>query len=178
MNTGQTLLTIGALALLSTAILSFNKTLSRSDINLAQNRYRLEALSILTSYIEQASQYYFDEVSTDTTSGKQLADFTDPAQLGFDNNDNGIIDDFDDFNNYTVVDTGISGIPYQVNFQVEYVELQGNQLVPATSRQYNKKMTIRITDDYPEALIFKYQNGQKIKDTLELSFINTYWFYD
>ena len=109
MNSGQTLLTFGALILLTITILNFNKTLSYHDISLSQNRYKLEAISILTSYIEQTSQYFFDEATTDTSSGKDLPDFTPPANLGFDANDNGVIDDFDDFNNYTVIDTGISG---------------------------------------------------------------------
>ena len=61
MTTGQTLITILALALLSLAVLNVNRGLSSHDVSLAQNRYRLEALSIATSYIEQASQYYFDE---------------------------------------------------------------------------------------------------------------------
>lgn len=87
MNTGQTIITFGALILLTFAVLNLNKSLSYSDISLAQNRYRLEALSILTSYIEQASQYFFDEASTDTTNEKKLIDFSLPNNLGFDADD-------------------------------------------------------------------------------------------
>jgi len=178
MNTGQTIITMGALILLTVAVLNFNKTLSYSDISLAQNRYRLEALSIITSYIEQASQYYFDEVSTDTTSAKQLSDFTLPNNLGFDSNDNSIIDDFDDFNNYTVIDTGISGIMYRVHFKVDYVKLQGDQVVTSSNKEYNKRMNISVTDNFSDPLIYKYINGQKVKDTLSVSFVNCYWFYN
>lgn len=178
MNSGQTLLTFGALILLTIAILNFNKTLSYHDISLSQNRYKLEAISLLTSYIEQTSQYFFDEATTDTSSGKDLPDFTPPANLGFDGNDNGVIDDFDDFNNYTVIDTGISGLAYKINFNVTYVRLNNGQLLPSSSKQYSKMMTIKITDNYSDPLLFKYVNGEKVRDTLQISFVNTYWFYD
>jgi len=178
MNTGQTLLTICALALLSLAIFNVNKMLIHSDYTLAENRYRLEALSLLTSYIEQASQHYFDEASTDTTTGKTINDFVLPAQLGFDGNDYGVIDDFDDFHGYTKVDTGRSGVVYKNYFQVKYVKLQGNQIVNSSNREYHKRMTIFITDNYNPPLLYKYVNGVQERDTLKMSFVYSYWFYN
>lgn len=178
MQTGQMLLTLGALVLLSMGILNLNRHLATSDIQLAQNRYRLEALSIMTSYVEQASQYFFDEVSTDTTSEKNLADFTAPNHLGFDPDDSSRVDDFDDFCNVTLIDTGNSGVVYKVMFQVDYVKLQGDSIVPSNQREYNKRMTISITDNYADPLLFKYVNGIKQRDTLRISVVNSYWFYN
>ncbi len=178
MNTGQTMLTFGALTLLSFVILNLNKNLGQSDISLAQNRYRLEALSIMSSYIEETSQYFFDEASTDTLTYKTLNDFTLPNQLGMEHNDYGVPDDFDDFNNYSVKDTGMSGVIYKLNFKVEYVQLVGSAMVISISRKYNKQMTISISDNYADPLIFRYKNGVKIKDTLQVSFVNSYWFYN
>ncbi len=178
MNTGQTLITFGAFMLLSVIVLNLNRNLSNNDISLAQNRYRLEALSLLTSYIEQTSQYFFDEASTDTSSEKRLSDFAAPDQLGFDYNDNGEIDDFDDFNNYTIIDTGRSGVRYRISFQVDYVKLQGNQAVHSNSREYHKRMTIFVTDDYNDPVLYKWINGQKVRDTLKVSFVHSYWFYN
>jgi len=178
MNTGQTLITLGALILFSIAAFNINKTLTHCDISLAQNRYRLEALSLLTSYIEQTAQYFFDEASTDTSSGKNLADFTAPAYLGFDANDNGILDDFDDFNGYVKADTGRSGVVYSDSFHIEYVKLQGNSVVPSGTKEYHKRMTIYITDSYDPPLLYKYVNSQKVRDTLKVSFVHSYWFYN
>jgi len=178
MNTGQILLTIGALVLLSLAIFNINNMLFHCDISLAENRYRLEALSLLTSYIEQASQYFFDETSTDTSSEKNLQDFTSLANFGFDENDYGEIDDFDDFHNYVKIDTGRSGVVYRNMFKVEYIKLVGNDIVVSSNKEYHKRMTIYITDDYNPPLIFKFVNGQKMKDTLSVSFIHSYWFYN
>ncbi len=178
MNTGQTLLTFGALFVLTIAIFNNNRHLAHNDISLAQNRYKLEALSLISSHLEQALGYYFDEASTDTVSEKRLNDFTLPNDLGFENNDNNVIDDFDDFHNYTIIDTGRSGIPYRISFHVEYVELQNGVLVPSNSRQYYKRITIRATDNYADPLIYHYSGNQKIKDTLKVSFVNSYWFYN
>ncbi len=178
MQGGQTLLTIGALMLFSFAILNINRSLGENDIDLAQNRYRLEALSLITSRIEEASQYYFDEASTDTTSEKRLNDFTDPANLGFDPDDGGEIDDFDDFNGYTEVDTGRSGVIYQISYQVDYVDLNGGQIVHSSTKKYHKRMQIFISDNYSDPLLYRYRNGVKVRDTLEVSFVYSYWFYN
>lgn len=178
MGTGQTLITLGAMVLLSFVVMNLNRHLSTNDISLAQNRYRLEALSLLTSYIEQTSQYFFDEASTDTSSEKNLSDFATPGNLGFDSNDNGEIDDFDDFNNYAIIDTGRSGVRYHIAFEVDYVKLQGNQILTSSSREYHKRMKISVTDDYSDPLLYRWQGGQKIKDTLRVSFVQSYWFYN
>lgn len=178
MNTGQTLLTIGALMILSLAVFNVNKMLLNCDFSLSENRYRLEALSLLTSYIEQASQYYFDEASTDTTSQKNLQDFTSPANLGLEDNDNGEIDDFDDFHQVVKIDTGRSGVIYKNYFVVDYVDLQGTSIVSSNEREYHKRMTIFIMDNYNPPLLYKFINGAKVRDTLKVSFVHSYWFYN
>ena len=178
MRSGQTLITMGALALLSLAVLNVNKTLTYCDVSLAQNRYRLEALSLLTSYIEQASQQFFDEASTDTSSAKNISDFSLPSNLGFEYNDNYTIDDFDDYNNYTKLDTGRSGVIFRGTFKVEYVKLSGTSVITSTEREYHKRMTIFITDAYNPPLLYRYQNGNRIRDTLRISFVQSYWFYN
>lgn len=185
MHTGQTLLTLGALILLTIAILNVNRGLSEIDISLDQNRYRLEALSLMTSYIEQATQYFFDEAVADTNATeKDVTSFTPPDQLGFDANDydptygDTLIDDFDDYNGYVKIDTGRSGVVYKVMFKVQYVKLSGNKIVPSTSKEYHKMMTIYIVDNYNPPLIYKYVNGKKVRDTLKISFVYSYWFFN
>jgi len=178
MNTGQTLLTIGALMILSLAVFNVNKMLLHCDFSLSENRYRLEALSLLTSYIEQTSQYFFDEASTDTSSQKNLQDFTSPGNLGLESNDYGEIDDFDDFHQVVKIDTGRSGVVYRNFFQVEYVKLQGASIVASSDRQFHKRMTIFTMDNYDPPLLYKYANGVKVRDTLKVSFVHSYWFYN
>ncbi|NOQ97435.1 MAG: hypothetical protein GQ561_04650 [Calditrichae bacterium] len=178
MGTGQMMLTIGALALLSLAILNLNSNLNNNDISLAQNRYRLEALSLMTSYLEQATMYFFDESSTDTASAKLLTDFTLPNNLGLEGNDSSQVDDFDDFNNMTRIDTGLSGIIYKVMFKVDYVQIVGDSIKPSGNREWNKRMTISVTDNFAEPILYRNVSGDQVRDTLTISFVNSYWFYN
>jgi hypothetical protein len=178
MGTGQMMLTIGALALLSLAILNLNTNINNNDISLAQNRYRLEALSLITSYLEQATMYFFDEASTDTTSEKNLSDFTHAGNLGFDALDSMQIDDFDDFHNLVRIDTGLSGVIYKVMFEVDYVQIVGDSIKHSSNREWNKRMTISVTDNYAEPVLYRNVSGDKVRDTLTISFVNSYWFYN
>jgi hypothetical protein len=178
MGTGQMMLTIGALALLSLAILNLNTNINNNDISLAQNRYRLEALSLITSYLEQATMYFFDEASTDTASAKLLTDFTHANNLGLEGTDSSQIDDFDDFNNMTRIDTGLSGIIYKVMFKVDYVQIVGDSIKTSGNREWNKRMTISVTDNFAEPVLYRNVSGDKVRDTLTVSFVNSYWFYN
>lgn len=178
MGTGQSMLTLGAMMLLTMIILNFNRMMNHIDQSLDFNRFHLEALSIMTSHVEQLSQHFFDEVSTDTTSEKELSDFASPYQLGFELNDSSIVDDIDDLNGYTVVDTGISGVVYNVNYAVDYVTLQNNLITHSNNRQYNKRIAIGVSDAYDPPLIYTVQNDSLIRDTLKISVVVSYWFYN
>jgi hypothetical protein len=179
MNMGQSLLTLGALILVSVIILNFNITANNVSASLDYDRYRMEAVSVLTSHIEQMSQYFFDEASTDTSNEKFLANFTAPNMLGIDGNDNGIYDDIDDMRGLAVTDTGISGVRYIVRYDVDYVTLNANQIVHSDARQYHKRIKITVIDGYTPPLIYHYNNNsQKIRDTLSVSVVVSYWFYN
>jgi hypothetical protein len=179
MNTGQMMLTIGALALLSLAVLNLNSSLNENDVSLAQNRYRLEALSLITSYMEQATMYFFDQCQADTLSLKHINDFTLAGKLGPESEDSTEFNDFDDFNNYTTIDTGLSGVIYRVMFEVDYVSLVGDSIEYSGVRQWHKRMTIKVTDNYDDPpLLYRNVSGDRIKDTLKISFVQSYWFYN
>jgi hypothetical protein len=177
MHTGQIMLTIGALGLLTLAILNLNRSINENDVSLAQNRYRLEALSLMNSYIEQATSLYFDEVTTDTTQEKNINTFSHILQT--ETNDSGVFDDFDDYNNLVLIDTGLSGVEYKVMFRVEYVQLQGDSLKVSGNREWHKLMTISVTDNYPgEPLLYRNFGSEKVRDTLQLQYLNSYWYYN
>jgi len=174
---GQTIITIGAMTMLVLAILNFNANLVKVSDSLDQDRYRLEALSMLSSYIEMASQYYFDEATLDTSIAATVSDFTPPKFLGMEANDTSGFDDFDDFHGVTLQDTGRSGIVYNVSFDVRYVLLVGSTIQPSTDREYNKQMEVRITDAYDPPLIHDLLEPS-VHDTVKMSFVLGYWFYN
>lgn len=178
MNTGQTLITLGALMFLTSAVLDLNRFIANNDISMTQNQYRMEALSLLNAYIKEASAQYFDEAATDPAADKRVADFVAPEALGADANDNGQIDDFDDYHSLTVIDTGMSGVPYQLNFEIDYVNLPTDKVTTSAAREYHKRMKISIHDNYNQPMIFKWVGGTKVRDTLSVSFVKSYWFYN
>ncbi|MEL6823354.1 MAG: hypothetical protein AAFP70_16470 [Calditrichota bacterium] len=175
---GQYIITFAAMIMLTVTVMNLNNNLADSDINLSQNRYRMEALSIMNSYAEKAVQEYFDEASTDSTCRKQLTDFTLPANLGADAGDGGAIDDFDDYHKTAILDTGQSGVIYRLTFEVEYVQLSGQQLISASTPQYVKRMRISLTDNYADPIIYRNDSGVQIKDTLTQEVVYGYWFYN
>lgn len=181
MNTGQTIITLGALMFLGITVLNMNRSFSESDVSLLQNQYRMEALSLLNTYQAQTCTRFFDETCMSLNSDKRVNNFTAHNGLGMGAGDNGVPDDFDDYNNYAVTDTGASGMIYKIFFKVDYVNLSGNQIVAAGARTYHKRMKIFVTDTTgvgEEPLFYRWQDGDKIKDTLSVSFVNSYWFYN
>ena len=178
MNTGQSLLTLGALMLITITILNFYGMMNNIESALDYSRFRLEAVSVLTSRIEQVSQYFFDEASTDTSNASTLGDFSAPSSLGLETGETNF-DDIDDFNGVTLQDTGRSGVIYNVSFAVDYISLQGSgQISHSNQREYHKRVRVSVTDSYNPPLLVRTQNGVEVRDTLRVSYIVSYWFYN
>ena len=178
MNTGQSLLTLGALIMVSIISLNFYRANNEISSSLDFDRFRVEGMAILTSQVEQLSQYYFDEITTDTTSSKRLIDMTSPYSLGLEANDSGRVDDIDDLRGMVVVETGLSGVSYRVLTDVEYVTLSNDQFVFSGSRQYHKRVRVSVYDGYNIPLIYHIVGEDRVKDTLKMSVTISYWFYN
>ncbi|MFZ0389781.1 MAG: hypothetical protein WAN36_04930 [Calditrichia bacterium] len=166
MHGGQILITMGALVLLTLVVLNVNKSLNANDEYLNQTRFGLEAVSLGTSIIEQASQLPFDEVSWDSTKiEKKVSDFTNPNSLGKDFGETTMasFDDFDDFNAFTRAETTAQNI-YNLKCLVEYVNA-GTPNVKSVNRTYCKKLTIAISTPYSP-------------DTLKMGYVHGYWYFN
>lgn len=181
MNTGQTMITLGALMFLGITVLNMNRSFSDSDVALVHNQYRMEALSLMNTYKEEALTRFFDESCTDLASAKRVNDFTDAGSLGMSVSDGGVPDDFDDYHNYSLTASGASGVVYKIFFTVDYVSLSGSEIVASASRTYHKRMRIYVTDNTAagdDPLFYHWKNGLKERDTLSVSLVNSYWFYN
>ena len=181
MNTGQTIITLGALMFLAVTVLNMNRSFSESDVSLLQNQHRMEALSLLKTYKAQALTRFFDQTCLSLTSAKRVNDFTAHNALGMGVGDNGIPNDFDDYDSYAITDSAASGMVYKIFFKVDYVNLTGNQIVAAGAKTYHKRMQIFVTDTTGvsgDPLFYRWNGGEKIKDTLSVSFVHSYWFYN
>ena len=75
MGTGQTLLTIAAMMMLSRMVLSVNNDNAMSGGSIEMAAYRITATSLGTSVIEEASGCHFDELS-DTMGISTPSSFT------------------------------------------------------------------------------------------------------
>ncbi len=174
MNTGQMLLTIGAIFLLSTVILNVNRGLLTTNTTMISNRYGIMATSLATSMIERAISKAFDE-KTDTTEVTSLNQLTLPQNLGLDavesRVDPNILDDFDDFNCYRFipqrdslildVNDPTKKIYFNIYCMVDYVN-QDNPDIISSQRTWHKKLRVMVT-------------SEAMEDTIIMSTVYSYW---
>lgn len=166
MNSGQTMLTLCALVLLTLTVINMNRILIDNDDILNQSRFGLETVALATSFIEEASQLPFDEQSWDSTIvEKQPSDFTHPNSLGKDAGESGIstFDDFDDYHNYTKAETTMQNI-YNISCEVDYVD-PSTPNSTSVNRTFYKKITVTIANPINT-------------DTLRMSYIHGFWYFN
>jgi len=173
MNTGQSMLAIGSMMLLTFLVLRFN-SIQLTTAEAAYNaKFGIVATSLANSLIEEAKDKVFDEVVLDTTKAINSAnDFSSSLK-----SDAGEVypnfDDFDDYNGATgngfyYLDTLSLINPqtgkatkFEIRSTVVYVK-DTNPEVKSVSKEYHKKLTVAV---YSTALV----------DTLKLSTIFSFW---
>jgi len=162
MNTGQSMLAICAMILLSTLTLRVNNNLLTTDEVMNESKFGVLATSLATSIIEEASKLAFDEV----TIGNPVIDssfFTSPDSLTYEDEDYTDFDDFDDFNNYTRNVTNLPSAIFDISCRAHYVRPPNIESVSLT-QSWHKKITVTVT-------------SPSSRDTLRLSSIFSYWFF-
>lgn len=174
MNTGQMLITIGAIFLLTTVILNVNRGLMTTTTVMYDSRYHIMGISLATSVIERATGLAFDNES-DTTDITSLSQLTLPANLGIESgesvNNPAAFNDFDDFNCYRTIpkaDTirleGTSNLLiYKTLCQVDYVEADNPEQV-SSNRTWHKRIIVRVFSD-------------SMADTVSMSTVFSYWYF-
>jgi hypothetical protein len=168
MNTGQTMLAMGAMMLLSFLVLRFNSIHLTSAQASYNSKFGIVATSLANSLIEEAKDKAYDAVALDTTKTiTSASDFS--TTLG---KETGEVypdfDDFDDYNNLLYIDSlslknPQSGAPtkFEIRSIVEYVTDAAPD-VKSASKQYHKKMTVSV---FSSAMM----------DTVKLSTIFSFW---
>ena len=162
MGTGQSLLSIGALLLLSLTILRVNNGILSSDEVLQNSKIGVLATSMGTSLIAEANNKAFDEVSVDdaVTDIKKL---TEPKSLGPNKGETpDTYNDFDDYNGYVSVDTVFS-IDLHLACIVNYIKPNKVDGIEK-KRTWHKKITVNITSSF-------------MSDTLQFSSVYSYWHF-
>ena len=142
MNTGQMIMALGAMLLLSVIMLRVNTANLTNETIRDDAQYGVLATSIATSIIEEAQSKAFDE-KTDTMNVTALTQLS--SVLGPETGETeSTFDDFDDYNNFTKRDSTMPSAIFDISCQVVYVE-PGNIEGSTSNRTWNKKLIVTIT---------------------------------
>ena len=163
MNSGQSLLSIGALLILSLTILRVNNSILITDSIMQDSKLGILSISLATSLIEEASKKAFDAASADDAV-LNVSELTSPWGLGPGSSENpdssSTFNDFDDYNGYTKMDT-INTIDYKLTCTVNYINPDNVDGI-VMARTWHKKITIDVTSSL-------------MTDTLRFSTVYSYW---
>lgn len=161
MNTGQMLLTLGALILLSSLVLRFNRAVLTSDEVMYNSKFNVLASSLATSLIEEAKGKAFDEktlsaaISSVNQLSTQLKAESGEVYPGF--------DDFDDFNDFVRVDSTLPSAIFYVTSKVNYVSMLDPD-VDSLTPTWRKSITVTVM-------------SPSMQQPVRISSIYTYWYY-
>ncbi|MEE9430331.1 MAG: hypothetical protein V3V16_04775 [Melioribacteraceae bacterium] len=169
MNSGQMMITIAALMLLSIVILRVNNgNLNTSEV-IIESKLDILAISLANSTIEEATSKAFDEYTIDKPA-ELLLNLSTTANLKKDGGETyPNFDDMDDFNGVTIYDSVSGADYYEIECTVAYVNTLSPELT-TTSRTWHKKITVRVTSN-------GMMDMHGIQDTIEMSSIRSYWYF-
>ncbi len=162
----QTILSLGAIILLSIASLSMNRGFDTNDAVMRNSKYAVMATSIASSIIEEATAKAFDQSTADslimTTDG-----LTPPGQFGLDAGESvASMNDFDDYDGFTRLDTIDAGgamnkIVFSTTCSVYYVNPDSPDMAQYSQTWY-KKIVVKVT-------------SPAMEDTMRQDFVYSYF---
>lgn len=182
MNTGQMLITIGALVLLSLVIMRVNNGFLSTGTFVMETKFNVMAVSLGTSLIEEATSKAFDE-ATDTTSVTTTTPLKAYNMLGPESGENyANYDDFDDYNNYNrlvlsdttltvpsgvetvLVDSTFRSANFRLDCLVDYVTVSSNTVTSTSSKTWHKRLRVTVT-------------SPSMRDTVRMQTVFSYWYF-
>ena len=160
MSTGQTMLTLAAMMLLSLVILRVNNGFLSSNTILMDTKFSVLGVSLATSIIEEATGKAFDE---NTDSGT-VATLYDLSPLGPDYGEAWpFFDDFDDYKGLSYTDSTMPSAQFNILCDVVYVNSSAPDSYSMTST-WHKKLTVRVTTPSSQ-------------DTIVMSTVFSYFYF-
>lgn len=163
MNTGQMLLALGAMILLSTTVLRVNGNFLMNDTVLDETKFNFLATSVATSIIQEAKRKAFDE-STVNSAISDIKQLTESASLGWETGETReTFDDFDDFDGFSGADSSMPSAVFIYSCKVDYVEDKKPDS-PANKKTWNKILTVTVSSPY-------------MNDVIQMSTIYSYWYF-
>jgi len=164
MNTGQMMLTLGALVLLSLLALRVNSSQLTTQDTMQNSKFGILAISVASSIMETASEKAFDENSVEDFV-PSLTLLTPKGSFGTESGESSdssdTFDDFDDFDGYTTTITNMPSAIFNVSCTVNYVDPDVAGFI-TTSNSWHKQLVVRVT-------------SSSMVDTIKMTKIFSYW---
>lgn len=163
MNTGQTLLTLGAMILLSLLILRARNSFLSTDTVMMNSKFSILATSLAQSQIEEIKKKAFDE-NTVAGPANSTLQLTKANKLGPESGETyPNFNDVDDFNGYTTVDSTLPSAVFDIRCEVYYVNPNNPDAV-SNSRTWSKNIVVEVTSPF-------------MGDTVKVSSVFSYWVF-
>jgi len=184
MNTGQMMLTICAMFLLSMTILTVSRGTLSTNSTMVDSRYDILAVAVATSIIEDATGLAFDN-NTASAAITSLNSLTAVASLGKETGEAASnpagFNDFDDYNVYkdttnakkdTITVQGQTGkrIIFKTVCKVDYVSAN-NPSATSASRTWHKRLRLFVYNPEIRDPITRKT------DTVKISTVFSYWYF-
>lgn len=169
MNSGHTMMSVGAMFLLSITILGINNKFLSTSTVLNNTKFGVLAVSLAASMIEEANGRNFDLAEVDDAI-TDLSQLTPPGSLGPANGETyPNFNDFDDYDELTKVDSIRNSAVFTTYCRVWYVS-DSNPAVIVSTRTWHKRIDVFVTS--PSMV-----NADNEQDTLKLSSVYSYWHF-
>ena len=163
MNTGQSLITIAAMMLLSVLVLRINSTILNTDRVVQDSKFGLLATSMATSMIEEATNKAFDE-NTVSNNVNSIGQLTAPYKLEPESDEvYPNYNDVDDYNGYSRIDSSMPSAVFKISCSVAYVSSTSPNVI-SNLATWDKKVTVTIS-------------SISMQDTVTMSSIFSYWYF-
>jgi hypothetical protein len=160
MGTGQMMITLAAIILLSLVILRVTTNFLSTEDVLMESKFGVLGISLATSMMEEATGKSFDEESDSGT----ILTLTDLAAIGPDAGEvYPFFDDFDDYDGLVKIDSSTPSAIYKIECDVNFVTPTNLDGYSAT-KTWHKKLQIKVSTE-------------SSKDTIEMETIYSYFFY-
>lgn len=163
MSTGQMMLTICAVMMLSMLSMRTNSNILETQEVMQNSKYGLLAISLATSIIEEANNKAFDNSTVDSAVSN-VNGLTLVNRLGPESGETySTFNDFDDYNNYSRTDSSMPSAQFNISCQVKYIDYT-NPDSYSTNRTFHKKILVSVS-------------SPAMTDTIKLGTIYSYWTF-
>jgi len=172
MGLGQTMMTILAMGMLATVMLTVNTNTQDANNAVQISQYRIMAASLATSTLQRATGLAFDQ-NTVSAPANTTNDLTQANALGVETGEVDTLEDkFNDFDDYARFHKWVKGdtvffrsADFYVWSAVDYVQITGNAVVSAgNNRTFSKRIQVYVRSPY-------------MADTISASTVYSYWYF-